>query len=64
LRWRRRDGERRVAWIKPIIDHTGERPRLDHFAMAREFLNLMRADASSPPGLPSRSAPDAASSPS
>lgn len=45
LRWRRRDGERRLAWIKPVIDRTGERPRLDNFAMAQCFFDMMRADA-------------------
>lgn len=48
LRWRRRDGERRLAWIEPEIDGSGPRPRLDSYRMGQRFFDLIVSDAKEP----------------
>lgn len=48
LRWRRIDGERRLAWIEPEIDRSGPRPRLDAYAMGQRLFDLIMSDAKKP----------------
>lgn len=47
LRWKRRDGKRRFAWLEPEIDRSGARPRLDSYKMGQRFFELIVSDAMS-----------------